>query len=99
VGIRVTTAAAPNEEVMRGLFAAENCPHPRRWSGSAGQDYDWHAHGYQKVLFCVKGEIEFQDREGLSYRVGAGDRLDIDPGTEHHAFAGADGVECMESFK
>jgi len=99
VGIRVTTGAAPNERIMRGLFAAENCPHPRKWSGSAGQTYDWHAHGYHKVLFCLTGEIVFHDREGLNYRVGPNDRLDIEAGTEHSAEAGADGVDCMESFK
>ena len=45
MGVGVTAGAAPNEQVMRGLFAAENCPHPRKWSGGAGQTYDWHAHG------------------------------------------------------
>jgi quercetin dioxygenase-like cupin family protein len=95
----VTTSAAPNEQIMRGLFAAENCPHPRKWSGGPDQTYDWHAHGYHKVLFCLTGEITFQDREGLTHRVGPNDRLDIDAGTDHRAVAGSDGVECMESFK
>jgi len=99
VGVRVTTSAVPNEQIMRGLFAAENCPHPRKWSGGPGQTYDWHAHGYHKVLFCLTGEITFQDREGLNHRVGPNDRLDIEAGTEHRGVAGADGVECMESFK
>lgn len=99
MGVRVTTSAAPNEQIMRGLFAAENCPHPRKWSGGPGQTYDWHAHGYHKILFCLGGEITFQDREGVNFRVGPTDRLDIDAGTEHRAVAGSDGVECMESFK
>ncbi|TML02539.1 MAG: cupin domain-containing protein [Actinobacteria bacterium] len=99
VGVRVTRGAAANDQIMRGLFAAENCPHPRKWSGGSGQTYDWHTHGYHKVLFCLAGEIVFQDREGLNYRVGAGDRLDVEAGTEHSAVAGSDGVECMESFK
>ena len=84
---------------MRGLFAAENCPHPRRWSGQAAETYDWHAHGYHKLLFCTSGTITFQDREGHNYSLETGDRLDIDAGTEHSALAGPEGVECMESFK
>ena len=99
MGVRVTMAAAPNEQTARGLFAAENCPHPRKWSGAPGQTYDWHTHGYHKVLFCLSGEITFTDREGLNFRVGSTDRLDIEAGTEHRAVAGTDGVECMESFK
>lgn len=95
----MTTGAASDEEIMRGLFAAENCPHPRRWSGGPGQIYDWHAHGYHKVLFCLVGDIVFEDRGGLHHPVGPGDRLDIEAGTEHRAVAGPDGVQCMESFK
>jgi quercetin dioxygenase-like cupin family protein len=91
--------AAPDEQAMRGLFAAENCPHPRRWSGGPEEIYDWHAHGYHKVLFCVSGGITFQDHEGMNYRLETGDRLDIEAGTEHRATAGPDGVECMESFR
>jgi quercetin dioxygenase-like cupin family protein len=99
VSIQLTRAAGPNEETVRGLFAAENCPHPRKWAGGAGEVYDWHSHGYQKVLFCMSGSIMFQDREGMNYRLEAGDRLDIQPGTEHRAVAGDGGVECMESFR
>ena len=97
--IRITKMAAPDAEGMRGVFAAENCPHPRTWSGRPGERYDWHAHGYHKVLFCMSGGITFQDREAFNYRLEPGDRLDIEPGTEHSAVAGPDGVECMESFR
>jgi quercetin dioxygenase-like cupin family protein len=99
VTIRVTRMAGPNEDVIRGLFAAENCPHPRRWAGKGGEAYDWHAHGYDKVLFCLSGSVMFQDREAMNYRLESGDRLDIEAGTEHRAVAGPEGVECMESFK
>jgi quercetin dioxygenase-like cupin family protein len=99
VSILLTRMAGPNEDVVRGLFAAENCPHPRKWAGMAGETYDWHAHGYHKVLFCLSGAIMFQDTEGMNYRLEAGDRLDVDAGTEHRAVAGPEGVECMESFR
>jgi mannose-6-phosphate isomerase-like protein (cupin superfamily) len=99
VAIRATPNAAPDEAIMRGLFAAENCPHPRRWSGGPGETYDWHSHGYHKILFCISGGIAFRDGEGMTYRLGRGDRLDIDAGSEHQAVAGPEGVECMESFR
>ena len=99
MSIRVTNGAGPDEQIIRGLFAAENCPHPRRWNGGAMETYDWHSHGYHKVLFCLSGGITFTDREGMNFRLQSGDRLDIEAGTEHRAVAGEDGVECMESFR
>jgi cupin superfamily acireductone dioxygenase involved in methionine salvage len=99
VSIQITRMAGPNEEIVRGMFAAENCPHPRKWAGTSSETYDWHAHGYHKVLFCLSGTIVFQDREAMNYRLDPGDRLDIEPGIEHRAEAGPDGVECMESFR
>ena len=97
--IRVSRMAAPDEQAARGLLAAENCPHPRKWSGGPAETYDWHAHGYHKVLFCLAGSITFQDQEGANHRLEQGDRLDIEAGTDHRAVAGDDGVECMESFR
>lgn len=99
MSIRISRMAAADEVAARGIFAAENCPHPRKWSGGPEETYDWHAHGYDKVLFCLRGDISFRDREGMTYRVNPGDRLDIAAGTEHSAVAGAEGVECMESFR
>jgi quercetin dioxygenase-like cupin family protein len=99
MAIRLTPQAASDEDVMRGLFAAENCPHPRRWSGEPGEEYPLHGHGYHKVLFVLSGSISFEDEERKTYRLNPGDRLDIEPGTEHWATAGPGGVECMESYK
>jgi quercetin dioxygenase-like cupin family protein len=99
MGIRLTPQAAPDEEVARGLFAAENCPHPRRWSGAPGEEYPLHGHGYHKVLFVLSGSITFEDEERRTYHMTPGDRLDVDAGTEHSATAGPEGVECMESYR
>jgi hypothetical protein len=46
----------------------------------------------------VKGSITFRAGPS-SYRMGAGDRLEIDAGTEHAATVGPDGVECAEAFR
>jgi quercetin dioxygenase-like cupin family protein len=99
MGIRLTPQAAADEELMRGLFAAENCPHPRRWKGAPGEEYPVHGHGYHKVLFVLEGSITFEDEERKTYRLTPGDRLDIEAGTEHSATAGPQGVECMECYK
>ncbi len=99
MGIRITRRAAPDEEGMRGLLAAEDCPHPRVWSGGPDERFDWHAHGYDKILFCMTGSIAFQDREAMTYRLDPGDRLDIEAATDHAAVAGSDGVTCMESYR
>ncbi len=36
---------------------------------------------------------------GGDVALGAGDRLDIEPGTEHSATVGPDGVTCVEASR
>jgi mannose-6-phosphate isomerase-like protein (cupin superfamily) len=74
-------------------FAAEACSAPRPWGNAPGDTYGWHAHGYHKVLFCLSGSIVFHTRQG-DVELRAGDRLDLDPGTEHAATVGPGGVEA-----
>ncbi len=81
------------------MLAAENYPHPRKWTGGPGHGYPWHGHGNHKVLFVLAGSITFEDEGRKTYRMTVGDRLDIEAGTEHAATAGPEGVECMESHK
>ncbi|MGO9178306.1 MAG: cupin domain-containing protein [Candidatus Limnocylindrales bacterium] len=74
-----------------GLEASE-------WGNGPGDRYPAHRHGYDKVLVCVEGGIEFWLRE-LS-RVAAlepGDRLDLPSNTWHEAVVGRDGVRCLEA--
>jgi quercetin dioxygenase-like cupin family protein len=99
MAIRLTPEAASDEDVARGLLAAENCPHPRKWTGAPREEYPVHGHGYHKILFVLSGTITFEDEERKTYHMKPGDRLDIEPGTEHAATAGPVGVECMESYR
>jgi quercetin dioxygenase-like cupin family protein len=69
---------------------------PYSWGNGPGDRYDWHAHGYTKVLYCVSGSIVFHTRDG-DFALEPGDRLEVDPGTEHAATVGADGVLCLEA--
>ena len=87
------TSAAAN-----AVFAAEGCTPARSWGNAPGDTYGWHNHGYHKVLFCLSGSIVFQTREG-DVELTAGDRLDLDPGTEHAAMVGPAGCECVEASR
>ncbi|MGH2749014.1 MAG: cupin domain-containing protein [Actinomycetota bacterium] len=71
---------------------------PHWWGNSPGDTYGWHSHDYHKVLFCATGSIIFHTREG-DFELRPGDRLDVEPGTEHAATVGPDGVGCVEAAR
>ena len=85
-------AAAEAEELLR-----ERGLSPSRWGNGPGDRYGWHSHDYRKVLYCVEGSIRFLTREEGEIDLRAGDRLEIDPGTEHAAVVGDGGVTCVEA--
>ena len=71
---------------------------PHAWGNGPGDRYGWHRHDYHKVLCCVSGSIVFHTREG-DIELHQGDRLDVEPGTDHAATVGPDGVECIEAAR
>jgi mannose-6-phosphate isomerase-like protein (cupin superfamily) len=79
-------------------FAAEGCSRPRSWGNAPGDTYAPHEHGYHKVLFCLEGSIVFHT-DDADVATGAGDRLDLDPGTRHGATVGPDGCACIEASR
>ena len=89
--------APPSREQIRGAFEQEGL-RPHDWGNAAGDRYGWHAHDYHKVLYCVSGSIVFHTRDG-DFELEAGDRLEVEPGTEHAATVGPDGVKCMEAAR
>lgn len=68
---------------------------PRWWSNGPDEYYAPHEHDYHKVLYCLAGSIVFHVG-GEDLLLSAGDRLDIEPGTEHSASVGPQGVRCGE---
>ena len=70
---------------------------PHGWGNGPGDVYSWHTHSYHKVLYCVSGSITFQLRGQADVHLTPGDRLDVEPGTEHAARVGPDGVRCVEA--
>ena len=88
---------ATKTEAIAAL-SPEGCSAPRFWSNGPGDAYGWHDHRYHKVLFCLTGSIVFHTRAG-DVELTAGDRLDLDPGTEHAATVGPDGCGCVEGSR
>ena len=80
------------------VFVAEGCSPPRSWGNAPGDTYGWHSHDYHKVLYCLGGSIVFHMRDG-DIELTAGDRLDLEPGTEHAATVGPKGCDCVEASK
>ena len=87
---------AEEHEVI-ALMRAEGLS-PYRWDNGPYDSYPAHTHAYHKVLYCLRGSIRFVlTREHQSIELHAGDRLDLEPSTEHSAFVGPDGVVCLEA--
>lgn len=71
---------------------------PGSWSNGPGDRYAAHEHGYDKVLVCASGSIEFGlPAHGRSVPLLVGDRLDLPAGTRHDALVGPGGVTCLEA--
>ena len=96
----VTRAAAdPRAEPHKVLAAmrAEGLS-AYRWDNGPHAVYAAHSHPYHKVLYCLRGSIRFVlTREGQAIELRPGDRLDLEPETEHSALVGPDGVACLEA--
>lgn len=97
MGARLTKADVdpPDRERIEARYAAEGL-RPYSWGNGPGDTYGWHTHGHTKVLYCVTGSIVFHTREG-DLALEPGDRLEVDPGTEHAATVGDGGVLCLEA--
>jgi hypothetical protein len=91
-----TADAVDGREAAVKAFAREGASPPRFWGNAPGDTYGRHDHAYSKVLFCLEGSIVFHTREGDVPLTG-GDRLDLEPGTEHAATVGPDGCACVEA--
>jgi quercetin dioxygenase-like cupin family protein len=95
-GATLTTGVVSRRREVIERMAEEGCSAPRFWGNAPGDRYGWHSHDYHKVLFCLTGSIIFHTKSG-DIEMGAGDRLDLAPRTEHAATVGPMGVECVEA--
>jgi len=88
---------APDRAAIEARFRDDGLS-PSSWGNGPGERYGAHAHGYHKVLYCVSGGIVFHTAGG-DLELEQGDRLDVEPATEHAATVGPSGVECMEASR
>jgi quercetin dioxygenase-like cupin family protein len=96
---RTSLTGAFDEQGVLDVFAREGL-RPSHWSNGPGDTYGPHSHTYHKVLYCLRGSIVFRlTATGEEIELSAGDRLDIEPGTEHSAVVGPHGVACVESAR
>ena len=86
---------APSEDEIVARMRGEGLA-PHGWGNGPGDTYSWHEHGYEKVLYCVRGGIVFHTETGDA-DLGPGDRLVLPPHTRHAATVGAGGVRCVEA--
>lgn len=87
----------PGRAEIRARLEVEGLS-PYVWGNGPDDRYEWHSHAYYKILYCVSGAIVFHTRE-RDLELEPGDRMEIDPGTEHAATVGPDGVKCMEAAR
>lgn len=86
----------PTESTLRQLMADEGLD-PYVWSNRPFDIYSAHSHGYDKVIYVVRGSITFGLPElNQSLTLKAGDRLDLPAGIVHNANVGSEGVVCLE---
>ena len=98
MGATRTARAVAGRSVALAAFEAEGCSAPRTWGNGPGDVYAIHSHPYHKVLFCLDGSITFHV-DGRDVMLRAGDRLDLEPGTEHAASVGPEGCACIEATR
>lgn len=87
----------PGEDDIIAMMRADGLA-PHAWGNAPGDTYGSHEHGYEKVLYCIRGRIVFHTGAGDA-DLGPGDRLVLPPHTPHAATVGAEGVRCVEAAR
>ena len=100
MGARVTPGAAAglSDADVLALLATDGLE-PSFWTGQPGQVFTWHDHEDAKILYAVDGALTFTVRDGSSYPLVAGDRIDLAAHTDHAATVGPAGVRCIEAYR
>lgn len=85
----------PSESEVVAVLRDEGLE-PHGWANQPGDRYGWHEHGYEKVLYCVRGSIVFHTDVG-DVVLSPGDRMELPAHTRHAATVGPEGVACVEA--
>ncbi len=93
--VRWTKKSPPSEEEIFSYFSGVGLS-PHQWSNTPFYKYPVHNHPYTKVLFCLKGSIDFKIHpDGKIYGLKSGDKLVVSVGVGHSAVVGPDGITCI----
>jgi quercetin dioxygenase-like cupin family protein len=88
-----------HEQAVLDAFARERLS-PHQWSNGPADVYAAHSHAYHKVLYCLRGSIVFTlTATDETFELRPGDRVDIEPYTEHATVVGPRGVTCIEAAR
>lgn len=97
--VRWPKKVAPTEAEILAYFSADGLS-PHNWCNSPNYEYPVHRHPYTKVLYCLKGTIDFQIHpDGKIFDLNPGDKLVVDAKAGHSAVVGPFGVTCIEAPK
>ena len=100
MGARVTVGAVAGRTDGDVLaLMTDDGLRPSFWTGSPGDVFDWHKHPETKILYVMSGALTFTLRDGASYSVNAGDRIELAAHTDHAATVGPAGARCIEGFR
>ena len=92
-------STTPTQSTLWQIMADEGLS-PYSWSNGPHDIYSAHTHGYNKVIYVVRGSITFGLPElGQQLTLKAGGRLDLPAGIVHDAVVGSQGVICLEAHK
>ena len=73
---------------------------PDVWGNEADYQYPIHNHNYTKIIYCVRGWVDFLfPQERRTIRLEPGDKMTVPVGTDHGAIVGENGVTCIEGHK
>jgi uncharacterized protein YjlB len=100
--VRWQEATVPQEQELRRRMQQQALS-PYAWSNGPGDTYAIHSHGYEKVLYCVRGSIRFvlpdQPDSSRNIDLTPGDCMILPAGIRHSAYVGPQGVTCLEATR
>ena len=92
-----TSETPPTEEELREDLVEQQLK-VFHWANEPDDVYAGHTHGYHKIIYVVKGSINFDfPTRQKSVNLKAGDRLEVPAGVRHSAAVGPEGVVCLEA--
>src|SRR5437588_12929940 len=100
--IRWQGAMPPQEHELRSRMQQQGLS-AYSWSNGPYDTYAAHSHGYEKVLYCVRGSIRFvlpdQPEDTRNIDLAPGDCMTLPARVRHSAYVGPQGVTCLEATR